>query len=84
MQAQWDGLHFLLRLLENLPLQSPAMNAGIQSGDKVTRVNGQPIMDWSEISPVVQQFMGKKVLTIRKQLLKHSPLSWKEMATFNL
>ena len=41
--------------------QSPAMKAGIQAGDKITRINGQAILDWSEISPAVQQFMDESV-----------------------
>ena len=74
---------FLAPVVGEFTEQSPAMKAGIQAGDKVTRVNGQPILIGARF---LRQYnnLCTKVLTIRKQLLKHSPLSWKEMATFNL
>ena len=36
---------------------SPALNAGIQIGDIVKEINGNPIHDWSEISPNIQKIM---------------------------
>ena len=36
---------------------SPAERAGIQVGDKITRINGLVISDWSDITPYVQKFM---------------------------
>jgi len=41
--------------------ESPALQAGIQTGDKVKRIDGRPIHDWTEISPAVQQFMKENV-----------------------
>ena len=52
---------FLAPVVGEFTGQSSAMKAGIQAGDKVTRVNGQTILDWSEISPAVQQFMKENV-----------------------
>ena len=37
--------------------KSPAEKAGIRAGDKVNAINGQPIQDWIDISPVVQNIM---------------------------
>tara|TARA_B100000700_G_scaffold121252_1_gene136107 strand:+ start:2335 stop:3642 length:1308 start_codon:yes stop_codon:yes gene_type:complete len=36
---------------------SPAKNGGIQSGDIIKKINGQQILDWSEISPEIQKIM---------------------------
>ena len=63
---------FLAPVVGKFTEQSPAMKAGIQAGDKVTRVNGQPILDWSEISPAVQQFMHESVNN-SETATKHSP-----------
>jgi len=41
--------------------ESPALQAGIKTGDKVKRIDGRPIHDWTEISPAVQQFMKGNV-----------------------
>ena len=37
--------------------ESPAKKAGIQTGDKVKAINGQPVQNWIEISPTVQKIM---------------------------
>jgi len=36
---------------------SPAQKAGFQSGDIIKKINGQTILDWSEISPEIQKIM---------------------------
>ncbi|SOC35597.1 RIP metalloprotease RseP [Ureibacillus acetophenoni] len=37
----------------------PAAEAGIQAGDRVTSINGQPIERWNELSGIVQENPGK-------------------------
>ena len=80
---------FLAPVVGDFTKQSPAMKAGIQAGDKVTRVNGQPIMDWSEISPVVQQFMQESVnnsetatKTLTVELERNGDIQFVEVAPY--
>jgi len=40
--------------------RSPAERAGIQVGDKITKINGQVIRNWSDISPSVQKIMKEE------------------------
>ena len=51
---------FLAPIIGGFTGQSPAIQAGIQTGDKVDRINGQSIQDWSDISPVIQKIMKDK------------------------
>ena len=80
---------FLAPVVGEFTVQSPAMKAGIQAGDKVTRVNGQPIMDWSEISPAVQQFMHESVnnsetatKTLTVELERNGDIQFVEVAPY--
>jgi len=80
---------FLAPVVGEFIEQSPAMKAGIQTGDKVTRVNGQPILDWSEISPVVQQFMHESVnnsetatKTLTVELERNGDIQFVEVAPY--
>jgi len=80
---------FLAPVVGEFTEQSPAMKAGIQAGDKVTRVNGQPIMDWSEISPAVQQFMHESVnnsetatKTLTVELERNGDIQFVEVAPY--
>jgi regulator of sigma E protease len=51
----WSPL--LVPIVGEFTGNSPAEKAGIQAGDKVKSINGQPIQDWIEISPAVQNIM---------------------------
>ena len=80
---------FLAPVVGEFTEQSPAMKAGIQAGDKVTRVNSQPIMDWSEISPAVQQFMHESVnnsetatKTLTVELERNGDIQFVEVAPY--
>ena len=80
---------FLAPVVGKFTEQSPAMKAGIQTGDKVTRVNGQSILDWSEISPAVQQFMHESVnnsetttKTLTVELERNGDIQFVEVAPF--
>jgi len=80
---------FLAPVVGEFTKQSPAMRAGIQAGDKLTRVNGQSIMDWSEISPAVQQFMGESVnnsdtatKTLTVELERNGDIQFVEVAPY--
>ena len=80
---------FLAPVVGDFTVQSPAMKAGIQAGDKLTRVNGQPIMDWSEISPAVQQFMQESVnnsetatKTLTVELERNGDIQFVEVAPY--
>jgi len=80
---------FLAPVVGEFTEQSPAMKAGIQAGDKVTRVNSQPILDWSEISPAVQQFMHESVnnsetatKTLTVELERNGDIQFVEVAPY--
>jgi len=80
---------FIAPVVGEFTKQSPAMKAGIQAGDKVTRVNGQAIMDWSEISPAVQQFMDESVnnsetatKTLTVELERNGDIQFVEVAPY--
>ena len=51
----WSPL--LVPIVGEFTGNSPAEKAGIQAGDKVKAINGQPVKDWIEISPAVQNIM---------------------------
>ena len=51
----WSPL--LVPIVGGFTGNSPAEKAGIQAGDKVKAINGQPVQDWIEISPAVQNIM---------------------------
>ena len=80
---------FLAPVVGEFTEQSPAMKAGIQAGDKLTRVNGQPILDWSDISPTVQQFMHESVnnsetatKTLTVELERNGDIQFVEVAPY--
>ena len=80
---------FLSPVVGEFTEQSPAKKAGIQAGDKVTGVNGQPILDWSEISPFVQQFMRESVnntetatKTLTVELERNGDIQFVEVAPY--
>jgi len=86
-QMGWSP--FLAPVVGEFTEQSPAMKAGIQAGDRVTRVNGQPILDWSEISPAVQQFMHENVnnsetatKTLTVELERNGDIQFVEVAPY--
>ena len=47
----------LAPVVGSLTQDSPAQKAGIQPGDTIKKINGQEILDWSEISPQIQKIM---------------------------
>ena len=51
----WSPL--LVPIVGEFTGNSPAEKAGMQAGDKVKAINGQPVKDWIEISPAVQNIM---------------------------
>jgi len=51
----WSPL--LVPIVGEFTGNSPAEKAGMQPGDKVKAINGQPIQDWIDISPTVQNIM---------------------------
>ncbi len=80
---------FLAPVVGEFTKQSPAMKAGIQAGDKLTKVNGQLILDWSEISPAVQQFMHESVnnsetatKTLTVELERNGDIQFVEVAPY--
>ena len=52
---------FLAPVVGEFTEKSPALQAGIQTGDIVKRIDGRLIKDWSEISKAVQLFMKENV-----------------------
>jgi len=47
--------------------ESPASIAGLQVGDTITAVNGQPVEEWTDVTSVVQQSAGQELtLTVTR------------------
>ena len=51
---------YLVPVVGGFSSRSPAESAGIKVGDKITRINGLLIEDWSDISPSVQKIMKEE------------------------
>ena len=51
---------YLVPVVGGFSSRSPAESAGIKIGDKITRINGLLIEDWSDISPSVQKIMKEE------------------------
>ena len=45
---------------------SPAASAGIRSGDKVLKLNGQAIVDWEDLEARLLESVGKEVFTVER------------------
>ncbi len=60
------GIPFRTTKVERSEPGLPAAMAGIQEGDHISRVDGQPVKKWEELSKRIQESNGK-VLTIRIQ-----------------
>ena len=82
-------LPFLVPVVGEFTRNSPAFKAGIQTGDKVKRIDGQPIQDWSEISTAVQQFMkknvnskGKAIKTLTVELERNGEILFVDIAPY--
>ena len=55
------GLMFLKPEIGEVRTNSPAYEAGIQSGDRVISVDGKAVEDWSEMAGIVAQSGGEPV-----------------------
>ena len=82
-------LPFLVPVVGEFTRNSPAFKAGIQTGDKVKRIDGQSIQDWSEISTAVQQFMkknvnskGKAIKTLTVELERNGEILFVDIAPY--
>tara|TARA_B100000945_G_scaffold57053_1_gene42066 strand:- start:1620 stop:2930 length:1311 start_codon:yes stop_codon:yes gene_type:complete len=51
---------YLIPVVGGFSSHSPAERSGIKVGDKINRINGLVIRDWSDISPTVQKLMRKE------------------------
>ncbi|HBE77474.1 MAG TPA: hypothetical protein DDW65_06770 [Firmicutes bacterium] len=63
-------------VISSVSNQSPAMQAGIEPGDKITAINGQPITRSTTLSNLVQQSAGQ---TIRVQIQRHQQILVKQL-----
>ena len=80
---------YLAPIVGGFSSRSPAERAGIQVGDKITRINGLVIRDWSDISPSVQKIMkeeGKKAKspgsTLTVELERNAEVEFVEVTPF--
>ena len=65
---------------------SPAERAGIKVGDKITKINGQVIQNWRDISPSVKKIMmaesKKPDSTLKVELERNSEVKFVEVTPF--
>jgi len=80
---------YLAPIVGGFSSRSPAEQAGIQIGDKITRINELVIRDWSDISPSVQKIMkedGKKAKspgsTLTVELERNAEVEFVEVTPF--
>lgn len=59
----------LLTKIKSVISDSHAAKAGIQPNDIILRVNDKTLTDWSDLSPIVQQY-GKKGESLKLELLR--------------
>lgn len=59
----------LLTKIKNVIVDSHADKAGIKPGDTITKVNDQPLLDWSDLSPLVQE-RGKEGKSLKLEILR--------------
>ena len=53
------GINSYAPVLTNIEAGSPAYNAGLKDGDKVTAVDGKEIKSWTEFSEIISESSGK-------------------------
>ena len=77
---------YLAPVVGGFSSRSPAEQAGIQIGDKITRINELVIKDWSDISPSVQKIMkeeGKSPgSTLTVELERNAEVEFVEVTPF--
>ena len=83
----WSPL--LVPIVGGFTGNSPAEKAGIQAGDKVKAIHGQPVQDWIEISPAVQNIMKdssntsqSSAILISVELERNGELQFIEVAPY--
>ena len=66
--------------------KSPAQIAGIKVGDKIIKINGLIIRDWSDISPSVQKIMGKEskslISNLTVEIERNNEIEFLEVSPF--
>ena len=67
-EAGWKP--FIAPVVGSFRSGTPAHQAGIESGDRVSNINGNPVLDWGDIRPLVQQ---SQALVLKDPSLKPSP-----------
>ncbi len=60
---------YLIPVVGGFSTHSPAERSGIKVGDKINRINGLVIRDWSDISPTVQKLMRKEIKSPSSNLI---------------
>ncbi len=75
---------YLAPVVGGFSSSSPAERAGIKVGDKITKINGLVIRDWSDISPSLQKIMkGKdKKSTLSVELERDTKIEFFEVTPF--
>lgn len=57
----WQGVPTYEPVIKEVTDNSPAMAAGMENGDLVTAIDGEPIESWQELSLIIQENPGKKL-----------------------
>ncbi|MFC4409182.1 RIP metalloprotease RseP [Chungangia koreensis] len=57
----WQGVPTFEPVIKEVTDNSPAMAAGMENGDLVTAIDGEPIESWQELSAIIQENPGKKL-----------------------
>jgi regulator of sigma E protease len=88
------GLPNLKAVIGEMQKRSPAFDAGVMSGDRIISIDGQKIIFWENIRPVIAESKGKEVdvviergvekkhLVIKPRLSKSKNIFGEEVATY--
>ncbi|MEN6433462.1 MAG: RIP metalloprotease RseP [Smithella sp.] len=88
------GLPNLTAVVGTVQKESASMEAGMMNGDKIISINGQKIIFWEDIRPVIAESKGKEVdvviergvekkhIVIKPRLSKSKNIFGEEVATY--
>jgi regulator of sigma E protease len=64
----FSGTHILKPSIGSVRAGSPALAAGLEKGDLITRINGTPIKSWDEMAKIINASKGRTLdLTVQRQ-----------------
>jgi len=64
----FSGTQILKPAIGSVRAGSPALAAGLEKGDLITRINGTPVNSWDEMAEIINSSKGRTLdLTVRRQ-----------------